>query len=114
MLGFFTCYGTVRIPSEWSWRLPFLLLAAYSALFAVAAWWGLPPSPRWLKEHGHSREEVRAAWERLGVVEGDRDGEEEEEREEAVVVAGAPAAAVEEGGQVGRGRKKTSQVSFQF
>ncbi|KAI1469119.1 major facilitator superfamily domain-containing protein [Daldinia caldariorum] len=43
--GYFTCYGTANIQSSSSWRLPFVLLAAYAIAlpFAVLIW--LPASP---------------------------------------------------------------------
>lgn len=38
VMGFFTCYGTSRIDSSFSWRTPFLILACFSAVFSVAAY----------------------------------------------------------------------------
>lgn len=73
MTGFFTCYGSADIQSSFSWRLPFILLASYSAAFAVASLLLLPASPRWLAEHGRDRLEVTAAWEKLGVSSTDRE-----------------------------------------
>nr|POE69794.1 hexose transporter 2 [Quercus suber] len=72
MVGFFTCYGSANIASNTSWRLPFILLASYSAAFAVASFWLLPASPRWLAEHGRDRATVAAAWNKLGVLAVDR------------------------------------------
>lgn len=40
-------YGTYRIPSTWSWRLPALLQAVPAAINLVFVWL-LPESPRWL------------------------------------------------------------------
>nr|POE93183.1 hexose transporter 2 [Quercus suber] len=73
MLGFFTCYGSANLDSNTSWRLPFILLASYSAAFTIAAFLLLPASPRWLAEHGRSHSEVSAAWEKLGVLPVDRE-----------------------------------------
>ncbi|KAK8137492.1 MFS sugar transporter [Apiospora sp. TS-2023a] len=70
--GFFTCYGSADIPSSFSWRLPFLLLAGYSLIFSVAALLWLPASPRWLTLRGRD-DEAAAAWEKLGVDAADRE-----------------------------------------
>lgn len=70
--GFFTCYGSADIPSSFSWRLPFLLLAGYSLVFSVAALLWLPASPRWLTLRGRE-DEAAAAWEKLGVDAADRE-----------------------------------------
>ncbi|KAK8002175.1 hypothetical protein PG991_014397 [Apiospora marii] len=70
--GFFTCYGSADIPSSFSWRLPFLLLAGYSLVFSVAALLWLPASPRWLTLRGRD-DEAAAAWEKLGVDAADRE-----------------------------------------
>lgn len=40
-------YGTRRIPSTWSWRIPSLLQMAPS-LLQLSTIWLLPESPRWL------------------------------------------------------------------
>lgn len=72
MTGFFTCYGSANIPSSFSWRLPFLLLAAYALVFSVAALLWLPASPRWLTLRGRENEAVEA-WEKLGVPAADRE-----------------------------------------
>lgn len=40
-------YGTRRIPSTWSWRIPSLLQMVPSIL-QLATIWFLPESPRWL------------------------------------------------------------------
>ncbi|KAI1078616.1 major facilitator superfamily domain-containing protein [Whalleya microplaca] len=70
--GFFTCYGTTNMKSSFSWRLPFMLLAAYSFIFAMAALTCLPASPRWLTHHGRNSE-ASETWERLGITAADRE-----------------------------------------
>ncbi|KAI1304370.1 general substrate transporter [Xylaria venustula] len=45
--GYFTCYGTIRIASDWQWRLPFVIQAIIGAVLALACCL-LPKSPRWL------------------------------------------------------------------
>ncbi|KAI1645219.1 general substrate transporter [Daldinia loculata] len=70
--GFFTCYGTANIQSSFSWRLPFILLAAYSIAFSIAVLMWLPASPRWLTLHGKTKE-ASAAWEKLDVPTADRE-----------------------------------------
>lgn len=42
-----TTYGSWRIDSTWSWRLPTLLQALPACINLIAIWW-LPESPRWL------------------------------------------------------------------
>ncbi|EZG05852.1 hypothetical protein H106_04354 [Trichophyton rubrum CBS 735.88] len=72
--GFFTCYRSVTIDTTLSWRLPFILLASYSATFAVIAYVFLPPSPRWLAAtYGQNTTAIDAAWDRLGVLHADRE-----------------------------------------
>ena len=44
-------YGTFRIPSAWSWRIPSLLQALPSLIQVVGIWW-IPDSPRWLIDRG--------------------------------------------------------------
>jgi MFS family permease len=45
--GYFTCYATIRMKSQWQWRLPFVIQVAGGALLALACLL-LPTSPRWL------------------------------------------------------------------
>ncbi|KAK3297417.1 general substrate transporter [Chaetomium fimeti] len=56
-LGYFTCYGTIRIPGEMAWRLPFVIQAAGGALLALACLF-LPESPRWLMARSRAQEAV--------------------------------------------------------
>ncbi|KAE8368804.1 general substrate transporter [Aspergillus caelatus] len=81
VVGFFTCYGTARIESSFSWRTPFLILACLAVTFSVVSWLWLPPSPRWLKIHGREPE-ATAAWDRLGVTHAEREKMEVEEDRE--------------------------------
>lgn len=46
-LGYFTCYGTVRMSGDMQWRLPFIIQAVGGMLLAIACCL-LPKSPRWL------------------------------------------------------------------
>jgi len=64
-LGYFTCYGTVRLPSSLSWRLPFIIQAILATILIIACYF-LPSSPRWLVLHGRRDEALRAV-ERLGI-----------------------------------------------
>lgn len=53
--GFFICYGTVKIPSSLSWRLPFAL-QTLTALTLTALAPFQPYSPRWLLSKGRRQE----------------------------------------------------------
>ena len=72
-LGYFTCYGSIKISSSISWRLPFILMAGMGVILAASCLY-LPASPRWLFINGR-REEALRALERLGIpkVEIERD-----------------------------------------
>ncbi|KAL8707610.1 MAG: hypothetical protein Q9220_007397 [cf. Caloplaca sp. 1 TL-2023] len=72
VVGFFTCYGSNGIKSSLAWRMPFIVLASLSALFAASAVTWLPPSPRWLILQGR-QSEASAAWAVLGIIEADRE-----------------------------------------
>ena len=50
--GYFICYGSVRIKSSYSWRLPFMLQAILAVALACTCPF-LPSSPRWLLDRGH-------------------------------------------------------------
>lgn len=44
-------YGTFRIPTTWSWRIPSLMQALPSVIQLMFIWF-IPESPRWLVDHG--------------------------------------------------------------
>ncbi|TQN70270.1 Lactose permease [Colletotrichum shisoi] len=52
-LAAWTCYGTNFIPSDWAWRIPYILQLT-PATIVVSAVWFLPESPRWLWAQGQS------------------------------------------------------------
>jgi hypothetical protein len=72
VIGYFTCYGTVKIASSLSWRLPLALQSVISLFLALAAFFYLPQSPRWLSYKGR-KEEANAAWDVLGVSAAERE-----------------------------------------
>ena len=53
MTGYFICYGTQRLPSSLSWRLPFIVQAFCAVLLAMSVFVFIPFSPRWLVAKGH-------------------------------------------------------------
>ncbi|KXJ87554.1 lactose permease [Microdochium bolleyi] len=55
ILAAWSTYGTLRIPSTWSWRIPSLLQGAIPA-FQLALFWFVPESPRWLVAKGREAE----------------------------------------------------------
>ncbi|KAI1259296.1 general substrate transporter [Xylariaceae sp. FL1019] len=59
VLGYFTCYGSVNIGSDWSWRLPFVVQSVLS-LALTAACGMAPESPRWLLMHGRREDAVKS------------------------------------------------------
>lgn len=72
VIGFFTCYGTVGIPSSLSWRLPLALQSGIALILTIAAAFFLPQSPRWLAHKGR-KEEASFAWDKLGVSNAERE-----------------------------------------
>lgn len=51
-LGYFTCYGSVRMESSISWRLPFIIQAIGGILLLTFCFF-IPESPRWMVIHSH-------------------------------------------------------------
>ena len=80
LVGYFICYGTVRINSAASWRLPLALQSFLAFLFAAVCV-RLPQSPRWLTLCGR-HEEARLLWIRLGI---NPDSEDTEVRDGLIV-----------------------------
>ncbi len=72
VIGYFSCYGSVRIPSSLSWRLPLALHSAIAFFLAGASFFYLPHSPRWLAYKGR-KEEASKAWDKLGVSNVERE-----------------------------------------
>ncbi|KAK0636436.1 general substrate transporter [Bombardia bombarda] len=66
--GYFTCYGTIRLPGEMAWRLPFLIQAVGGALMALTCFL-LPESPRWLM----SRNRIETAVHNMSLLDFDHD-----------------------------------------
>ncbi|KAH8648491.1 general substrate transporter [Xylariales sp. PMI_506] len=56
VVAFYTTYGTRNIPSNWSWRLPFLIQIT---LLLGAGIPFLPYSPRWLASKGRDNEALQ-------------------------------------------------------
>lgn len=50
-VGYFICYGSMKIKSSYSWRLPFIIQAVLATALAGFCPF-LPPSPRWLIDRG--------------------------------------------------------------
>ena len=72
-VGYFTCYGSIKIESSISWRLPFILMAVAAIMLAVSCFF-LPTSPRWSMLHDRRGDALRAL-ERLNIssVEAEKD-----------------------------------------
>lgn len=76
VLGYFVSYGTVRISSSLSWRLPLILQSLTAVGLALASYFYIPESPRWLNFKGHKQEAIMV-WDRLGVSSAEREKDEE-------------------------------------
>ncbi|KAL1626920.1 hypothetical protein SLS54_002458 [Diplodia seriata] len=63
--GYFISYGTSRIPSSASWRVPLAFQSFMALSFAVFCTL-IPPSPRWLLQKGRPKEAAQVLA-RLGV-----------------------------------------------
>ena len=64
-LGYFTCYGSIKIDSSISWRLPFIFMAITGTILAVSCLY-LPPSPRWLLVNDR-RDDAMRSIDRLNI-----------------------------------------------
>ena len=69
LIGYFMAYGTVRINSSASWRIPFAVQSFFAFCYGLVCIF-LPHSPRWLTLCGQQEEAVKV-WIRLGVPEAD-------------------------------------------
>ncbi|THH17532.1 hypothetical protein EW146_g3296 [Bondarzewia mesenterica] len=78
--GYFISYGSVKLSSSISWRLPFMLQAIVSCIFSVGSLF-LPHSPRWLK-HVERTDEAARAWLILGFTATEAEKEQEVEQRE--------------------------------
>ncbi|KZO91815.1 general substrate transporter [Calocera viscosa TUFC12733] len=75
--GYFICYGTVKVPSSFSWRFPLAMQAFTSSVLALGMFSGMcPHSPRWLMHVGRL-DEVDIAWAKLGVSRAEAEKEAE-------------------------------------
>ncbi|MCJ1396068.1 hypothetical protein MMC18_008956 [Xylographa bjoerkii] len=83
--GFFTCYGTTNIDSSLAWRIPFIILACLSMVFALASFLWLVPSPRWLILRGR-QSEASAAWDVLEVGLAEREKAENQQNRNTVAM----------------------------
>ncbi|KAJ5158910.1 Major facilitator superfamily domain general substrate transporter [Penicillium coprophilum] len=72
VMGYFISYGTSGLHSSLSWRMPFILLAAFSMILCGLSLLYLPESPQWLGLHGRY-EMAEAAWDKLGVGRAERE-----------------------------------------
>lgn len=72
VMGYFISYGTSSLHSSLSWRMPFILLAAFSMILCGLSLLYLPESPQWLGLHGHY-EMAEEAWDKLGVSRAERE-----------------------------------------
>ncbi|PBK87572.1 general substrate transporter [Armillaria gallica] len=66
MSGYFTCYGTVKVPGSFSWRFPLALQAVVAVIVAVGTPF-FPHSPRWLRIANRHRD-VEETKRRLGIA----------------------------------------------
>lgn len=89
MVGYFLCYGTIKMGSSLSWRLPLAFQAGIALSLAIMAYFWLPESPRRLAYKGHKKEAVEL-WDKLGVSSAEREKDLEQSsimRSDAVAAA---------------------------
>ncbi|KAJ5135845.1 uncharacterized protein N7515_005123 [Penicillium bovifimosum] len=72
VMGYFISYGTSRLQSSLSWRMPFILLSAFSMIICGLSLYFLPESPQWLGLHGRYAM-AEEAWDKLGVNRAERE-----------------------------------------
>ncbi|EHK49320.1 uncharacterized protein TrAtP1_000045 [Trichoderma atroviride] len=58
-LGYFTCYGSVKLSGSIAWRLPLALQSVVGAALTLSCL-VLPESPRWLIQHGKTQQARRS------------------------------------------------------
>jgi hypothetical protein len=75
MLGYFVCFGSVKIPSSLSWRLPLILQCITGTIFFLSCLF-IPHSPRWLQHVGRERDAAEA-WAKLGYSPSEAEKEQE-------------------------------------
>lgn len=75
-LGYFICYGSLRIQGSLSWRLPFACQALMSSVICGGCF-RLPHSPRWLFHVGR-KVEAQLALETLEITQNSTEAEKEE------------------------------------
>lgn len=56
--GYFTCYGSSHLQSNFSWRMPAIVAAVLASILTVTCWF-LPQSPRWLLWHNQRDKAIR-------------------------------------------------------
>jgi MFS family permease len=72
VMGYFISYGTSGLQSSLSWRMPFILLSAFSMIICGLSLLFLPESPQWLGLHGRYAM-AEQAWDKLGVNRAERE-----------------------------------------
>jgi hypothetical protein len=66
MCGYFTCFGTVKVSSSFSWRFPIAVQAGAAIIMAIFTPM-LPHSPRWLQSVGR-HEDAEKSRAKLGIA----------------------------------------------
>lgn len=89
VFGYFVCYGTARLQSSASWRVPLAITSAMGLLFSNCIWI-TPFSPRWLISQGRF-DEARVVIRSLDL----------DEKEQKELLAQTTAAAAEPGAVAG-------------
>lgn len=59
VIAFWITYGTQFVPSQWAWRLPFLLQMIPGLILGIGIQF-LPFSPRWLASKGRNQKSLEA------------------------------------------------------